>query len=223
MRYLNSSLADIAYIFDEPSAGLHPRDVHQLNALLRGLRDKGNTVLVVEHDPDVIAIANSIVDMGPATGINGGRVVYQGDYAGLRRSDTPTARALSRPLRLNTQPRKATGQLRLHDVSLHNLHHLNVSFPMVTLTVVTGVAGSEKSTLVNRLLPRYYPHAVLIDQRALGGTRRSTIASYMGIAESVRALFARVSGHSASLFSNNGQGACPECRATLERERFIRA
>ncbi|WP_264642794.1 excinuclease ABC subunit UvrA [Candidatus Symbiopectobacterium sp. NZEC127] len=212
VRYLNSNLADIAYIFDEPSAGLHPRDVHQLNTLLRGLRDKGNTVLVVEHDPAVIAIADNIVDMGPAAGIDGGRVVYQGDYAGLRLADTPTARALSRPLRLNTQPRVTTGQLSLHDVSLHNLHHIDVTFPMGALTVVTGVAGSGKSTLVNRLLPRHYPHAVLIDQRALGGTRRSTIASYMGIVEPIRALFARVSGHPASLFSSNGQGACPECK-----------
>lgn len=212
VRHLGSSLADIAYIFDEPSVGLHPRDVHQLNTLLRSLRDKGNTVLVVEHDPDVIAIADHVVDMGPGAGAEGGRVVYQGDYAGLRQADTLTGRCLSRPSAPLRKPRPATGQLPLRNLSLHSLHNVSVSIPTGILTVVTGVAGSGKSTLVNRLLPRSYPHAVLIDQGALGGTRRSSIASYIGTLDTIRALFAKASGKPASLFSSNAQGACPACK-----------
>ncbi|MEC5317365.1 excinuclease ABC subunit UvrA [Brenneria populi subsp. brevivirga] len=212
VRHLGSSLADIAYIFDEPSAGLHPRDVRQLNTLLRRLRDKGNTVLVVEHDPDVIAIADRVVDMGPKAGAEGGNVVYQGTYYGLRRADTLTGRSLSRPLKLKARVRQPTGQLTLCDVSLYSLKHVSVSVPTGVLTVVTGVAGSGKSTLVNRLLPRYYPHAILIDQRALGGTRRSSIISYLGALDPIRALFARASGKPAALFSNNAQGACPLCK-----------
>lgn len=212
VRHLGSSLTDIAYIFDEPSAGLHPRDVHQLNTLLRRLRDKGNTVLVVEHDPDVIAIADRVVDMGPKAGAEGGNIVYQGTYSGLRRADTLTGRCLSRPAKIKTNVRRPTGQLSLHDVSLYSLNHLSVSVPTGVFTVVTGVAGSGKSTLVNRLLPRYYPHAVLIDQRALGGTRRASIISYLGALDPVRALFARTSGKPAALFSHNAQGACPLCK-----------
>lgn len=212
VRHLGSSLADIAYIFDEPSAGLHPRDVHQLNTLLRRLRDKGNTVLVVEHDPDVIAIADRVVDMGPKAGEEGGNIVYQGTYSGLCRADTLTGRSLSRAVKIKPNVRRPTGQLTLCDVSLYSLNHVSVSVPTGVLTVVTGVAGSGKSTLVNRLLPRYYPHAKLIDQRALGGTRRSSIISYLGVLDPVRALFARASGKPAGLFSNNAQGACPVCK-----------
>lgn len=212
VRHLGSSLADIAYIFDEPSAGLHPRDVHQLNALLRGLRDKGNTVLVVEHDPDVIAIADHVVDMGPGAGQDGGRVVYEGDCAGLRRADTPTGRCLRRTARLKREPRVATGRIVLRGLSLHNLRDVDVGIPTGVLTVVTGVAGSGKSTLVNRLLPRHCPQAILIDQKGLGGTRRASVASYVGVLDAIRAGFAKASGQPASLFSRNAQGACPACK-----------
>lgn len=212
VRHLGSSLADIAYIFDEPSVGLHPRDVHQLNTLLCRLRDKGNTILVVEHDPDVMAIADRVVDMGPGAGTEGGNIVYQGSYAGLCRADTPTGRSLSSPAALKPEVRQPTGQLSLWDVSLYSLKHVSVSIPTGVFTVVTGVAGSGKSTLVNRLLPRDYPQAVLIDQRALGGTRRASIVSYLSVLDAIRALFARISGKPASLFSNNAQGACPQCK-----------
>ncbi|MEE9929100.1 excinuclease ABC subunit UvrA [Microvirgula aerodenitrificans] len=212
VRHLGSSLADIAYIFDEPSVGLHPRDVHQLNSLLRSLRDKGNTVLVVEHDPDVIAIADHVVDMGPGAGKDGGHVVYQGDYAGLRQADTLTGRYLRRAAPIKCALRAAMGQIVLRGLSLHNLRDVNVSIPMGVLTVVTGVAGSGKSTLVNRLLPCHCPHAILIDQNGLGGTRRSSVASYIGVLDEIRSGFAKSCGQPASLFSSNAQGACPVCK-----------
>lgn len=212
VRHLGSSLADIAYIFDEPSVGLHPRDVHQLNTLLRGLRDKGNTVLVVEHDPDVIAIADHVVDMGPGAGKDGGLVVYQGDYAGLRQADTMTGRSLRRATLGKREPRTATGQIVLRGLSLYNLHDVCVSIPTGVLTVVTGVAGSGKSTLVNRLLPRHCPQAILIDQKSLGGTRRSSVASYLGVLDEIRDGFAKASNQPASLFSSNANGACTTCK-----------
>lgn len=212
VRHLGSSLADIAYIFDEPSVGLHPRDVHQLNTLLRELRDKGNTVLVVEHDPDVIGIADHVVDMGPGAGTDGGHVVYQGDVAGLQQADSLTGRCLRRAVPIRREPRPAIGQITLQGLSLHNLHNISVSIPTGVLTVVTGVAGSGKSTLVNRLLPRHCPHAILIDQKGLGGTRRSSVASYIGVLDEIRAGFAKASNEPASLFSSNAQGACPACK-----------
>ncbi len=212
VRHLGSSLTDIAYIFDEPSVGLHPRDVHQLNTLLRGLSDKGNTVLVVEHDKDVIAIADDVVDMGPGAGKDGGHVVYQGDVAGLRQADTLTGRYLRRRAPLKRTTRAATGEIGLCGLSLHNLRDISISIPTGVLTVVTGVAGSGKSTLVNRLLPRYCPQAILIDQKVLGGTRRSSVASYIGVLDEIRAGFAKASGRPLSLFSSNAQGACPVCK-----------
>lgn len=212
VRHLGSSLSDIAYIFDEPSAGLHPRDVDQLNSLLRGLRDKGNSVLVVEHDPDVMAVADHVVDMGPGAGAEGGRVVYQGDYAGLRQADTPTGRWLRRPPRARRETREANDWIELRELSLHSLRNVSVAIPRGVLTVVTGVAGSGKSTLANHLLPRHCPHAVVIDQKGLGGTRRSSVASYIGALEAIRAGFARASGQPAGLFSSNAAGACPACK-----------
>lgn len=212
VRHLGSSLTDITYIFDEPSIGLHPRDVHRLNTLMKQLRDKGNTVLVVEHDPDVIAIADHIVDMGPEAGSNGGRIVYEGGLEGLTASGTLTGRHLGHRPRLNRSPRQPQGWLAIERASLHNLKDVSVNIPKGVLTAVTGVAGSGKSSLVNGVLPEFYPEAVFIDQSAIRATKRSNPATYTGILDPIRSLFAKANRVSASLFSFNSEGACPECK-----------
>ncbi|KQY86780.1 excinuclease ABC subunit UvrA [Pelomonas sp. Root1444] len=212
VRHLGSSLSDMSYIFDEPSVGLHPRDVARLGTLLRHLRDKGNTVLVVEHDPDVITMADHVIDIGPGAGDAGGRVVFEGSVAALREADTPTGRCLSRPVRVNRAPRAPTGWLPLKHVNLHNLKDVSVAIPEGALTVVTGVAGSGKSSLINGAFVRAYPEAVCIDQGALGGSRRSNTATYTGILDPIRQLFAKANAASASLFSANSGGACPVCK-----------
>jgi excinuclease UvrABC ATPase subunit len=212
VRQLGSSLTDLTYILDEPSAGLHPHDVDRLIALLRRLRDKGNTVLVVEHDRDVIAAADHVVDMGPGAGAAGGQVRYTGDVAGLLRSDTATGRGLrGRPV-LTRSPRRPTGELRIAGASLHNLRSVDVTVPRGVLTVVSGVAGSGKSSLVTEVLPRVHPEVLVVDQSPPRGSRRSTPASYLGILDPVRAAFAAANGVPAALFSPNSDGACPACR-----------
>jgi excinuclease UvrABC ATPase subunit len=212
VRHLGSSLSDMCYIFDEPSVGLHARDVARLNALLRGLRDKGNTVLVVEHDPDVIVMADHVIDIGPGAGDAGGSVVFQGSVTGLRRANTPTGRCLSRPVKINTRPREPLGWLPLAHVSLHNLQDVSVRIPQGVLTVVTGVAGSGKSSLINGAFVRAYPETVCIDQGAIGSSRRANPATYTGILDPIRRLFAQANAASASLFSANSGGACPVCK-----------
>ncbi|WP_112249131.1 ATP-binding cassette domain-containing protein [Kribbella monticola] len=212
VRHLGSSLGDMLYIFDEPTAGLHPADVERFAALLRKLRDKGNTVLVVEHDRDVIEIADHVVDVGPGAGPSGGEIVYQGKVAGLRTANTATGRCLGEPTKLNRTPRQPTGALTITGASAHNLRNLTVDIPTGVLTVVTGVAGSGKSSLVNDELPRQHPGAVAIDQSQLSGNRRSTPATYTGIMDELRRLFAEANGVSAALFSSNSEGACPNCR-----------
>ncbi|AKU95543.1 Excinuclease ABC subunit A [Labilithrix luteola] len=212
VRHLGSSLSDIAYIFDEPSIGLHPRDVHQLTDLLTRLRDNGNTVLVVEHDPDVIAIADHVIDIGPNAGADGGRIVFEGSVDALATASTTTARALAKPRALKTRPRHASGYLQIENASMFNVSNVSVRIPLGVITVVVGVAGSGKSTLVHRILPRLHPNVVRIDQSALGGSRRSTPATYIGILDPIRDRFAAASGLPAGLFSTNSLGACPECR-----------
>ncbi|MDR7272872.1 excinuclease UvrABC ATPase subunit [Pelomonas saccharophila] len=212
VRYLGSSLSDMSYIFDEPSVGLHPRDVARLTGLLRHLRDKGNTVLVVEHDPDIIVAADHVIDMGPGAGDAGGRVVFEGSVAALRLADTPTGRCLARPVSVNAAPRTPSGWLPIEHANLHNLKDVSVSIPKGVMTVVTGVAGSGKSSLINGAFVRTYPEVVCIDQGAIGGSRRSNIATYTGIMDPIRWLFARANTASASLFSANSGGACPVCK-----------
>lgn len=212
VKHLNSSLADILYIFDEPSIGLHPRDVHRLNELLQKLRDKGNTILVVEHDPDVIKIADHIVDMGPKAGSNGGEVVYQGDFRGLTRADTLTGRFIKRQVQVKESFRAPTGFMQVKNAKLHNLKNISVAIPEGVLTVVTGVAGSGKSSLINEVFLSQHPDAIVIDQSAVGTSIRSNPATYTGILDDIRQLFGKANKVSPSLFSFNSKGACPGCQ-----------
>ncbi len=212
VRHLGGSLTGLTYVLDEPSAGLHPADVHRLTGLLRRLRDKGNTVLVVEHDPDVIAVADHVVDLGPGAGQDGGRVVYEGPVSGLRAADTPTGRYLRRPRTVRTRTRESGGAVQVRGARLHNLRGVDVDLPTGVLTAVTGVAGSGKSSLVHGELPRVRPDAVVLTQGALHGGPRSTPVTYLGMQDSLRGLFARAHGVAPSWFSANSKGACPTCR-----------
>ncbi|MFE3253000.1 ATP-binding cassette domain-containing protein [Streptomyces sp. NPDC059209] len=211
VRHLGSSLTGLTFIFDEPSVGLHPRDVGRLNDLLRRLRDKGNTVLVVEHDPDVVAIADHVVDMGPRAGADGGQVVFEGTVERLREAGTLTGRHLVSRTAMKERFRSPTGQLPVLGASLHNLKGVDVQFPTGVLTAVTGVAGSGKSTLVSEVFTAAHPDAIVIDQSAITASSRSTPASYIGVMDTVRKVYAKVNRVQPGLFSFNSAGACPEC------------
>lgn len=211
VRHLGSSLTDITYVFDEPSVGLHPHDVGRLAGLMQQLRDKGNTVLVVEHKPDMIAIADHVVDMGPRAGSHGGEIVYEGPYDGLLRSDTLTGKHIKKYQPIKTEARKADGKLEIKHAKLNNLRDVSVSIPRGVLTVVTGVAGAGKSSLIQGCLPAAYPDTIIIDQTLARGSRRSNTATYTGILDSVRKAFAKANGVDAALFSANSKGACPDC------------
>lgn len=209
---LGSSLTDLTYIFDEPSIGLHPHDISKINQLMRLLRDKGNTVLIVEHDPDMIEIADHIIDMGPGAGTDGGEIVYQGNLDGLKTAGTLTGKYLTYRPELKTATRPPKGWLSIQHATLHNLKNLSVDIPKGVMTVVTGVAGSGKSTLIHGVLPRLYPETVFIDQKAIQASKRSNIATFTGIFDIIRKQFAKRNGVSPSLFSFNSQGACPACK-----------
>ncbi|MET9972707.1 excinuclease ABC subunit UvrA, partial [Streptomyces sp. NPDC006356] len=210
VRHLGSSLTGMTYLFDEPSVGLHPRDVGRLGDLLLRLRDKGNTVLVVEHDPDVIALADHVVDMGPAAGAGGGRIVFEGAPGELAESDTVTGRCLGRRAELKEDVRAAGGGLWVKGAGRHNLRDVTVEFPAGVLTVVTGVAGSGKSTLVAEFTAAH-TDAVVVDQSPIGISARSTPATYLGIMDTVRKIFARETGADPGFFSFNSSGACGTC------------
>ncbi|KEI88094.1 excinuclease ABC subunit UvrA [Clostridium botulinum] len=212
VKQLGSSLTGLTYIFDEPSIGLHPHDIGRINKLLKMLRDKGNTVLIVEHDPDIIKIADYIIDMGPKAGIEGGNIVYKGTPEGLLQSNTLTGKALQYKPQIKLHTRKAKEWLSIKNASLHNLKNINVDIPKGVMTVVTGVAGSGKSTLINRLLPKIYPETIFIDQGSIHASIRSNIATYTGIFDFIRNLFAKENNVKSSLFSFNSEGACPECK-----------
>lgn len=212
IRHLGSALSDVCYIFDEPSAGLHPHDVGRLTAILRRLRDAHNTVLVVEHHPDVIAAADHVIDLGPGGGAQGGRVQFEGAPEALRRSATSTGRVLASPVRINSRPRAAGGWVRLEHANLHNLRDVAVDIPLGVLIAVSGVAGSGKSSLIAEELPLRHPEFTVVGQEPLHGGGRSTPATVLGIAEPIRDAFARATGLAASWFSANGRGACPACR-----------
>lgn len=210
VRHLGSSLTDVTYVFDEPSVGLHPADLQRVNVLLGRLRDKGNTVLVVEHKPEVIAIADHVVDLGPGAGTSGGEICFEGSVAALRHADTVTGRHLGYNATLKSDVRPATGVLELRNVTSHNLHNVDVDIPLGVLTVLTGVAGSGKSSLVAAAIaPR--EGVITIDQSPIRGSRRSNPATYTGLLEPIRKAFAKANGVKPALFSANSEGACPAC------------
>ena len=210
IRHLGSSLTDVTYVFDEPTIGLHPHDIEQMNQLLIQLRDKGNTVLVVEHKPETIAIADHVVDLGPRAGSAGGEVVYEGDVEGLRGSGTLTGTHLDDRARLKESFREPTGAIEVRGASTHNLRGVDVDVPLGVLCVVTGVAGSGKSSLVHGSLAGR-DDVVVIDQGAIKGSRRSNPATYTGLLEPIRKAFAKANGVKPGLFSANSEGACSTC------------
>ncbi|MBS7239424.1 MAG: ATP-binding cassette domain-containing protein, partial [Acetatifactor sp.] len=201
------------YIFDEPSTGMHPRDVHRMTRLLKSLRDKGNTVLVVEHDKDIIRIADQVIDIGPLAGKNGGQVLFQGSYEDLLKSDTLTGCALRTQIKPKESVRKPKGFLPVRGASLHNLKNVDIDIPLGILTVVTGVAGSGKSSLIRDVFAKQYEEqVVLIDQSAITATGRSTVCTFLGFFDEIRKEFAKANRTSDSLFTFNGKGACPACK-----------
>jgi excinuclease UvrABC ATPase subunit len=211
VRHLGSSLTDVTYVFDEPTVGLHPHDIARMNDLLLRLRDKGNTVLVVEHKPETINIADHVVDLGPGAGSAGGQLCFTGDVAGLRASGTLTGRHLDHRAKLRADVRRPTGQLSITGANLHNLRDVSVDIPLGVLTVVTGVAGSGKSSLIHGSLTRQ-DGVVVVDQSAIRGSRRSNPATYSGLLDPIRTAFAKANGVKAALFSANSEGACPNCK-----------
>jgi excinuclease UvrABC ATPase subunit len=215
LRHLGSSLTDVTYVFDEPTVGMHPHDIQRMNVLLLQLRDKGNTVLVVEHKPEAIDIADHVVDLGPGAGAAGGEVVFEGTIEGLRASGTVTGRHLDDRAALKETVRAPTGRLEIRGATVHNLRDVDVDIPLGVLVVVTGVSGSGKSSLVHGSLPTFSGPAgagvVSIDQDAIRGSRRSNPATYTGLLDPIRKAFARANGVKPALFSANSEGACPSC------------
>ncbi|MGW2254250.1 ATP-binding cassette domain-containing protein [Kitasatospora sp. NPDC001660] len=210
IRHLGSSLTDVTYVFDEPTVGLHPHDIQRMNDLLLRLRDKGNTVLVVEHKPETIAIADHVVDLGPGAGSGGGTVCFEGTVEGLRAGGTITGRHLDDRASVKETVRRPTGRLAIRGASTHNLRDVDVDIPLGVLAVVTGVAGSGKSSLVHGSIP-VDAGVVSVDQTAIRGSRRSNPATYTGLLEPIRKAFAKANGVKQALFSANSEGACPTC------------
>ncbi|MCL2793665.1 MAG: excinuclease ABC subunit UvrA [Microbacteriaceae bacterium] len=210
LRHLGSSLTDVTYVFDEPTVGLHPHDIQRMNSLLLDLRDKGNTVLVVEHKPETITIADHVVDLGPGAGSAGGVVQFEGTVEGLRASDTLTGRHLGDRAAVKPEVRKPTGALEVRGASSHNLRDVDVDVPLGVLVVVTGVAGSGKSSLIHESVAAR-EGVVVVDQGAIKGSRRSNPATYSGLLEPIRKAFAKANGVKPALFSANSEGACPTC------------
>jgi len=211
IKHLGSSLTDLTYIFDEPSVGLHPSDVHKLNKLLVQLKQKGNTVLIVEHDPDVIEIADHIIDMGVGAGKDGGNIVYQGNYKALKNANTLTGKYLSSKKNIKEDYRIPEGYFELKNLTLHNLKNISVNIPKGILSVITGVAGSGKSSLMKELIKRN-TDIILLDQSPIHTSKRSNIATFTGIQDEIRRLFADANNTKVSFFSNNSDGACKECK-----------
>jgi excinuclease UvrABC ATPase subunit len=214
VKHLGSSLVDCMYILDEPSIGLHARDVHRLTELLQKLRDKGNTVIVVEHDPDVMRVADHLIDMGPEAGDAGGQVVFEGAFADLKHTDTLTGRYLDRSLPIKEDVRAPSGWLEIRDARINNLKGVDVDIPTAVLTAITGVAGSGKSSLIDGVFLPEHPDAIVIDQSAVGTSTRSNPATYTGVMDDIRKAFATANKVDAGLFSFNSKGACENCKGS---------
>lgn len=211
VRHLGSALADMLYVFDEPTVGLHPRDVAALGQMLEALRDRGNTVLVVEHDPDIMSIADHIIDLGPGAGTSGGQIVYQGDYDGLTHANTPTGHGLREHRRTARTRREPDGWIDIADATTNNLQDVSTRIPRAVMTAVTGVAGSGKSSLILGNLPAVEAEAIVIDQRPIRGSRRSNPATFTGLLNRIRDVFAKSTGAPVGLFTPNSTGGCPAC------------
>ncbi len=211
VRHLGSALTDVTYVFDEPTSGLHPHDIERMNTLLLQLRDKGNTVLVVEHKPEAIAIADHVIDLGPKAGSNGGEITYTGDLAGLKTSGTLTGEHLADTVELNTNPRKPTGHISITGANRNNLRDIDVDIPLGVLSTLTGVAGSGKSSLLSYLPEVADGRTLVVDQSTIKGSRRSNPATYTGALDSIRKAFAKANDVKPALFSANSEGACPNC------------
>ena len=213
VRHMGSSLTGMIYIFDEPSTGMHPRDVYRMTNFLKSLRDKGNSVLVVEHDKDVIKCADTVIDIGPGAGRHGGEVLFKGSYSELLKSGTKTGNALQHKISIKENPRRPKRFLPIRGANLHNLKNVDVDIPLGVLTVVTGVAGSGKSTLIRNVFASLYKEeTVLIDQSAITATGRSTVCTYLGFFDEIRKVFSSHTSAPASLFTFNGKGGCPYCK-----------
>ncbi|MDY3281306.1 excinuclease ABC subunit UvrA [Dysosmobacter sp.] len=218
VRYMGSALTGMIYIFDEPSTGMHPRDVHRMTELLQSLRDKSNTVLVVEHDKDVISIADQVIDVGPLAGKEGGEILFQGSYEDLLLSGTRTGNALREAAPLKERPRKPAGFLPVRNACVHNLKNVSADIPLGVLTVVTGVAGSGKSSLIRDVFAKQYAdRVILVDQSPVTATGRSTPATYLGFFDEIRRVMAAENGTDPSLFSFNSKGGCPVCGGRGQR------
>lgn len=213
VRYMGSALTGMTYIFDEPSTGMHPRDVHRMTKLLKSLRDKGNSVLVVEHDKDVISIADEVIDVGPLAGSHGGKIMFQGSYEELLLSDTLTGKAMKQQISIKANPRIPKDFLSVRNANIHNLKNISTDIPLNVLTVVTGVAGSGKSSLIRDVFAKQYEDlVVLVDQSPITATNRSTPATFLGFFDDIRKLLAKETKAEASFFSFNSKGACPVCK-----------
>lgn len=212
VKHLGNNLVDLLYIFDEPSIGLHPEDLQKIASIIEQIKSKGNTVLMVEHDPDLIKVADWVIDMGPGAGKQGGSVIFQGTFADLKRSKGKTGLYFAQKPRIKNQCREVNGYLEVRNANLFNLKNINVRIPKGMLTVVTGVAGSGKSTLISKVLPSHYPDTTVIDQSLFGISRRSDLLTYLNLSEAVRGLLAKANNVSARLFSRNSEGGCRHCR-----------
>ena len=218
VRNLGNSLVDLLYVFDEPSIGLHPKDLQNISSIIQQIRDKGNTVLIVEHDPDLIKIADWVIDMGPGSGKDGGEIIFEGTFKALKKSEGKTGLYFAQIPVMNNNPKIAQGYLEIKNATMHNLNDVSVKIPKHVMTVVTGIAGSGKSTLIGKVIPDLYKNVTVIDQSLFTASFRSNLLTYLGLSDTVRKLFAKANNVSDKLFSSNSEGGCTNCKGSgIER------